>query len=486
MSLSYSQKRFDKNHDGKLSWSEWNAWAVDDWFIRYDYEIWLERKRLLEQEQRRRAEEQRRRAEEQHRYVEQLLNKTLNLKEALLCIGIHNEIIAVEMRRQACAREEVDAVITAFHRALDEGEALRAAVRWEMECDYYHIPLYACLEQAQTVLTELIPKQAEALREELRRAFLYQLTCGAKRNAVQPDYFRAAELRAFLDSLSIDASCIQKAFQDHCALFEAEGELTEGRCGTFWSSFIQAAPPELSDEMSRPAQQLCCVLGYAYAFCLRGYAEKTAAEQKAGMLSLALRIHWKRYAERHPQTHRVIARLQSASVHDFDRCCRDFLTAYYPQLVDDILQYSGQDAWLQWLRSILKTEPAQAVEIWRSLLTAGESCLHEPSLAGRLLPDGLIERSWLRTGDREHLQPFLDALEEDAHFAQQVFGSASVNRLQADLLCACNHLDRIPLGECLLDMLRHNALPEQEWQMPLEHYERKLRRGLTEFHQKNK
>ena len=136
-------------------------------------------------------------------------------------------------------------------------------------------------------------------------------------------------------------------------------------------------------------------------------------------------------------------------------------------------------SWEQLVRAKLDDDPSLGLAMWRTLLDIAEPCLASSrETAETLLPDYWIRWKWLRQNDAGHLQPFLDAL-QDERFARQVFQSASVSALQANLLRACHQLGRETQGAALLALLQLNPLPQSQWRVSLKDCEQGLREGLV-------
>lgn len=117
---------------------------------------------------------------------------------------------------------------------------------------------------------------------------------------------------------------------------------------------------------------------------------------------------------------------------------------------------------------IYRSEPELTIAIWRFLAGTDEP-LDDPEEARRFL-DGM---EWLwqaeyENGDAEQLRPLLDELQRDDGFARQICQSACVSYAQQSLIMAAADCGKFALAEHLLSLLTENPLPRDRWDLDFE------------------
>ena len=106
--------------------------------------------------------------------------------------------------------------------------------------------------------------------------------------------------------------------------------------------------------------------------------------------------------------------------------------------------------------------------MWRSLLNIAEPSLKtDAKTAEKLLPDW----DWLDSPSHNQVLLLLTAL-DDERFASQLFESASIGRLQYDVLNACRDCGQEKLGQHCLELALKNPYLEENW-------EKRFRRVFT-------
>ena len=108
------------------------------------------------------------------------------------------------------------------------------------------------------------------------------------------------------------------------------------------------------------------------------------------------------------------------------------------------------------------------MEMWRRLLDIAEPSLKtDAETAEKLLPDW----DWLDSPSHDQVLLLLTAL-DDERFASQLFESASIGRLQYDVLNACRDCGQEKLGQHCLELALKNPYLEENW-------EKRFRRVFT-------
>ena len=111
---------------------------------------------------------------------------------------------------------------------------------------------------------------------------------------------------------------------------------------------------------------------------------------------------------------------------------------------------------------------AKGIQMWRRLLDIAEPDLKtDAKTAEKLLPDW----DWLDSPSHDQVLLLLTAL-DDERFASQLFESASIGRLQYDVLNACRDCGQEKLGQHCLELALKNPYLEENW-------EKRFRRVFT-------
>ena len=102
---------------------------------------------------------------------------------------------------------------------------------------------------------------------------------------------------------------------------------------------------------------------------------------------------------------------------------------------------------------------AKGIQMWRRLLDIAESALKtDAKTAEKLLPD------WDWLDSPSHDQVLLLTALDDERFVSQIFESASIGRLQLDVLKACRDCGQEKKGQHCLELALKNPYLEESWE----------------------
>ena len=334
--------------------------------------------------------------------------------------------------------------------------------------------------QLKNALETICPEHDQSLLHELGRTAVYEIArgLGEAEKDTADDRIRRQELKLFLRKaphFGVDVK-LREILADR-EIFRDTAELTEERCGSFWAHLIRELPAAVyyengaaeEDALTDLFQGLECLYRY-----FRGRWEDGGARPRRWVREEVFLSQWRRYLTLHPDGTRAKRLLEQGILPREEDVCQEILLTEYPQwLAPYTAQNLAECSWCEIVQGAMEEDARQGVSMWRTLLDTAEGRLQtDEEVAEELLPNW-IKWEWLEKGDRGHLMPFLEALEED-RFARQVFQSASVSDLQRDLLSACGRLGETALGERLLELLKESPFPQGRWEYPLEMYERGL------------
>ena len=333
-------------------------------------------------------------------------------------------------------------------------------------------------------LREMYPGVGKGMFGDLGKVVLHEIARSIRQAKEGPEQ---AERNQMLARFLRDASELGKMatismVQSDGTLFREIAELSEQGCGKFWADLISVLPVQAYYAGGVEEDNLSALfwnLGQLYEY-FSGTEEDNGRQKREWELKDAFFAHWEQYVETHPDGARAKRLLSRGEFPQGEDICREILVADYASRLKnyDIEELGEYLFWQQIIEAVLEQDAVLGITMWRTLLDAAQPCLRENEHVARRLLRNWIVREWLYSGDREHLMPFLSALEEE-RFARQVFQSACVGTLQADLLRACNRLERMALGSHLLDLLKSSPFPREKWQFPLEYYERAFQKGLV-------
>lgn len=168
----------------------------------------------------------------------------------------------------------------------------------------------------------------------------------------------------------------------------------------------------------------------------------------------------------HPDGERAKGLLAKGEFPDYEDICREILLVDYPEEVPhESAQALDELSWENVLDEVFSRDGAKGVEMWRSLLDLAEPVLKtDLETAKKLLPNW----NWIDFSEPKQALPILCAL-KDARFASQIFQSASVGKLQLDVLEACRDNGQEELGKQCLELVRKNPCLDADWEKRFQH-----------------
>ena len=179
--------------------------------------------------------------------------------------------------------------------------------------------------------------------------------------------------------------------------------------------------------------------------------------------------HWQNKVLLHPDAERAERLLAQGEFPDYEDICREILLVEYPE---EVPHESAEDfnelSWDYILDDVFASNTAKGIQMWRRLLDIAEPSLKtDAKTAEKLLPDW----DWLDSPSHDQVLLLLTAL-DDERFASQLFESASIGRLQYDVLNACRDCGQEKLGQHCLELALKNPYLEENW-------EKRFRRVFT-------
>ena len=124
--------------------------------------------------------------------------------------------------------------------------------------------------------------------------------------------------------------------------------------------------------------------------------------------------------------------------------------------------------WNDILDDVFASNTAKGIQMWRRLLDIAEPSLKTNAKTAEKL---LLDWDWLDSPSHNQVLLLLTAL-DDERFASQLFESASIGRLQYDVLNACRDCGQEKLGQHCLELALKNPYLEENW-------EKRFRRVFT-------
>ena len=246
----------------------------------------------------------------------------------------------------------------------------------------------------------------------------------------------------------------------------------ETNCGTFWTELLSTRPVE--DYYNRVDPDglfdLLSELSSAYAyFGGKKDEEMGEAQDYQNALEEAYNTHWQNKVLLHPDVERAKRLLAQGKFPDYEDICREVLLVEYPE---EVPHESAEDfnelSWDYILDDVFASNTAKGIQMWRRLLDIAEPSLKtDAKTAEKLLPDW----DWLDSPSHDQVLLLLTAL-DDERFASQLFESASIGRLQYDVLNACRDYGQEKLGQHCLELALKNPYLEENW-------EKRFRRVFT-------
>ena len=339
----------------------------------------------------------------------------------------------------------------------------------------YHIDLPETWNDLKKALGQLAPKNTLLFRL-LGKVLLHNISTGIQNAGALPDEKKAEELRTFLTTTT-DLNLGENAEEIMCdakrgVLFCEEAALSETDCGTFWTELLSTRPVE--DYYNRVDPDglfdLLSELSSAYAyFGGKKDEEMGEAQDYQNALEEAYNTHWQNKVLLHPDVERAKRLLAQGKFPDYEDICREVFLVEYPE---EVPHESAEDfdelSWDYILDDVFASNMAKGIQMWRRLLDIAEPSLKtDAKTAEKLLPDW----DWLDSPSHDQVLLLLTAL-DDERFASQLFESASIGRLQYDVLNACRDCGQEKLGQHCLELALKNPYLEENW-------EKRFRRVFT-------
>lgn len=339
----------------------------------------------------------------------------------------------------------------------------------------YHVDLPETWNDLKKALGQLAPKNT-VLSQLLGKALLHNISTGIQNAGALPDEKKAEELRTFLTTttdLNLGESA-EEIMRDakRGVLFREEAALSETDCGTFWTELLSTRPVE--DYYNRVDPDglfdLLSELSSAYAyFGGKKDEEMGEAQDYQNALEEAYNTHWQNKVLLHPDIKRAKRLLAQGKFPDYEDICREILLVEYPEEVPhETAEDFGELSWDYILDDVFASNTAKGIQMWRRLLDIAEPSLKtDAKTAEKLLPDW----DWLDSPSHDQVLLLLTAL-DDERFVSQIFESASIGRLQLDVLNACRDCGQEILGQHCLELALKNPSLEENW-------EKRLKRVFT-------
>ena len=339
----------------------------------------------------------------------------------------------------------------------------------------YHIDLPETWNDLKKALGQLAPKTT-LLFQLLGKVLLHNISTGIQNVGALPDEKKAEELRTFLTTTT-DLNLGENAEEIMCdakrgVLFCEEAALSETDCGTFWTELLSTRPVE--DYYNRVDPDglfdLLSELSSAYAyFGGKKDEEMGEAQDYQNALEEAYNTHWQNKVLLHPDAERAERLLAQGEFPDYEDICREILLVEYPEEVPhETAEDFGELSWNDILNDVFASNTAKGIQMWRRLLDIAEPSLKtDAETAEKLLPAW----DWLDSPSHNQVLLRLTAL-DDERFASQLFESASIGRLQYDVLNACRDCGQEKLGQHCLELALKNPYLEENW-------EKRFRRVFT-------
>ena len=339
----------------------------------------------------------------------------------------------------------------------------------------YYVDLTETWSDLKKALGQLAPKNT-LLFQLLGKVLLHNISTGIQNAGALPDEKKAEELRTFLTTttdlnLGENAEEIMRDAK-RGVLFRDEAALSETDCGTFWTELLSTRPVEDYYNRVDPDGlfELLSELSSAYAyFGGKKDEEMGEAQDYQNALEEAYNTHWQNKVLLHPDVERAKRLLAQGKFPDYEDICREVFLVEYPE---EVPHESAEDfdelSWDYILDDVFASNMAKGIQMWRRLLDIAESALKtDAKTAEKLLPDW----DWLDSPSHDQVLLLLTAL-DDERFASQLFESASIGRLQYDVLNACRDCGQEKLGQHCLELALKNPYLEENW-------EKRFRRVFT-------
>ena len=339
----------------------------------------------------------------------------------------------------------------------------------------YHVDLPETWNDLRKALNQIAPNNT-SLSQRLGKVLLHHISVGIQHAGALPDEKKAEELRSFLhntNDLNLGESA-EEIMRDakKGVLFCEEAALSETDCGTFWTELLSTRPVEDYYNRVDPDGlfELFSELSSAYAyFGGKKDEEMGEAQDYQNALEEAYNTHWQNKVLLHPDVERAKRLLAQGKFPDYEDICREILLVEYPEEVShESAEDFGELSWDYILDDVFASNTAKGIQMWRRLLDIAEPSLKtDAKTAEKLLPDW----DWLDSPSHDQVLLLLTAL-DDERFASQLFESASIGRLQYDVLNACRDCGQEKQGQHCLELALKNPYLEENW-------EKRFRRVFT-------
>lgn len=339
----------------------------------------------------------------------------------------------------------------------------------------YHVDLPETWNDLKKALGQLAPKNT-VLSQLLGKVLLHNISTGIQNARALPDEKKAEELRTFLTTttdLNLGENA-EEVMRDakRGVLFREEAALSETDCGTFWTELLSTRPVEDYYNHVDPDGlfELFSELSSAYAyFGGKKDEEMGEAQDYQNALEEAYNTHWQNKVLLHPDVERAKRLLAQGKFPDYEDICREILLVEYPEEVPhETAEDFDELSWNDILDDVFASNTAKGIQMWRRLLDIAEPSLKtDAETAEKLLPDW----DWLDSPSHNQALLLLTAL-DDERFASQLFESASIGRLQYDVLNACRDCGQEKQGQHCLELVLKNPYLEESW-------EKRFRRVFT-------
>ena len=339
----------------------------------------------------------------------------------------------------------------------------------------YHVDLPETWNDLKKALGQLAPKNT-VLSQLLGKVLLHNISTGIQNARALPDEKKAEELRTFLTTttdlnLGENAEEIMRDAK-RGVLFREEAALSETDCGTFWTELLSTRPVEDYYNRVDPDGlfELFSELSSAYAyFGGKKDEEMGEAQDYQNALEEAYHTHWQDKALLHPDIERAKRLLAQGKFPDYEDICREILLVEYPEEVPhETAENFDELSWESILDDVFASNTAKGIQMWRRLLDIAEPSLKTDAKTAEKL---LLDWDWLDSPSHDQVLLLLTAL-DDERFASQLFESASIGRLQYDVLNACRDCGQEKQGQHCLELALKNPYLEESW-------EKRFRRVFT-------
>ena len=338
----------------------------------------------------------------------------------------------------------------------------------------YHVDLPETWNDLKKALGQLAPKNT-LLSQLLGKVLLHNISTGIQNARALPDEKKAEELRTFLTTttdLNLGENA-EEVMRDakRGVLFREEAALSKTDCGTFWTELLSTRPVEDYYNHIDPDGlfELFSELSSAYAyFGGKKDEEMGEAQDYQNALEEAYNTHWQNKVLLHPDVERAKRLLAQGKFPDYEDICREILLVEYPEEVPhETAEDFDELSWNDILNDVFASNMAKGIQMWRRLLDIAEPSLKtDAKTAEKLLPD------WDWLDSPSHNQVLLLTALDDERFASQLFESASIGRLQYDVLNACRDCGQEKLEQHCLELALKNPYLEENW-------EKRFRRVFT-------